>query len=192
VAGTSAVAHDVVLVMLNPDYLLAWRVMPIVALGVACQGVYLLTSIGLNLTSRTEFYPVATFAAAAVGLGGGVVLMSQFGVMGAAAAFLLSYLTQAIVAFLLARRFYTINYERARIARIVLSAVTAAACGVWLVPPMRPILGVLVRGGVTTGVFAALLWLSGFFRPTERAFLREMTSRLRRRTRQEALPADVD
>ena len=68
VAGTTAVARDVILVMLTPEYLGALPVVPLIAIGIAFQGVYLLTSIGLNLTSRTEFYPVSTIAAALVGL----------------------------------------------------------------------------------------------------------------------------
>jgi hypothetical protein len=46
---------------------------------------------------------------------------------------------------------------------------------------MPPIAGLLARATTTVGVYAALLWLSGFFRPTERAFLRELIGRLRRR-----------
>ena len=84
---------------------------PFIALGMALQGVYLLTSIGLNLTSRTEYYPVATFAALIVGLGSGVILMPRFGVAGAAIAFLASTITQTSVALVLSRRFYPVTYE---------------------------------------------------------------------------------
>jgi len=107
--------------------------------------------------------------------------MPRFGVIGAAIAFLLSYLTQTVVAFFLARRFYTIEYEHGRIARIVAAAIVAAACALWLVPPMPPLAGFLTRGSVTVAAFAGLLWGSGFFRPTERAFLREQIDRFRHR-----------
>jgi O-antigen/teichoic acid export membrane protein len=180
VAGTSAVAHDVVLVMLNPRYLSAAPILPIIAVGMGFQGLYLLTSIGLNLTSRTEFYPVATFAAAAVGLGFGVLLMPQYGAAGAAVAYLLSYVTQASIAFVLARHFYPVSYEWARIARIVLAGSAAAVTAVWVVPSMPALAGLFVRGAVTVVTYGGLLWLSGFLRPTERAFMVEMARRLRR------------
>jgi O-antigen/teichoic acid export membrane protein len=77
----------------------------------ACQALYLLTSIGLNLTSRTEFYPVATLIAAAAGLSSGALLMPRYGITGAAAAFLVAYAVQAMAAFAFAQRVYPMRYE---------------------------------------------------------------------------------
>ena len=94
VAGTTAVARDVILAMLKPEYLAALPVVPTIAVGIALQGVYLLTSIGLNLTSRTEFYPVSTLTAAGVGFAVGLALIPHYGVVGAALTVLVSYLTQ--------------------------------------------------------------------------------------------------
>lgn len=181
VAGTTAIAQDLILVMLTPEYMAAAPVLPIVAVGMALQGVYLLTSIGLNLTSRTEFYPVATITAAVVGLGAGVILMPRFGVMGAAAALLLAYATQAGVAYAFARRLYPIPYERARVLRIVIAGVAAALVARAL-PDMPAVAGLIVRGLTTIGLFVSLLWVSGFLRATERAFLREKWARRRQRT----------
>ena len=181
VAISVAVAHDVILVMLEPEYLPAARVIPFIALGIALQGVYLLTSIGLNLTSRTQYYPVATFAALIVGLGGGVILMPRYHVTGAAIAFLLSTLTQTSVALVLSKRFYPVTYETGRISRVVVAGVLAALAGLWLVPAWPPLAGLIARALVTSGVFAALLAVSGFLRKTERAFVAETIAGLRRR-----------
>jgi len=180
-AGTAAVAHDLVLLMLNDRYLQAIPIVPIIAVGLALQGVYLLTSIGLNITSRTEYYPVTTFTAAGVGLTAGLVLMPTLGLRGAAWAFLISFLVQAALGFVFARRFYPIPYEYGRIGRAVVAGVVAAAAPFWIVPATSPLVGVLARGSITVAVFAALLWISGFFRPTERAFLQETMARLRSR-----------
>jgi O-antigen/teichoic acid export membrane protein len=180
VAGTTAVAHDAVLVILTPEYLPAVPVLPVVALGMAMQGVYLLTSIGLNLTSRTELYPVSTIAAAIVGLGGGAFLMPRFGIAGAAVALLAAYTTQASVAYAFARRLYPIAYEWARLVRAAGAGIVAAAIASYL-PGMPPLPGLIVRGLVTVGAFLGLLWATGFLRATERAFLHEQVARLRRR-----------
>jgi O-antigen/teichoic acid export membrane protein len=181
VAISIAVAHDAILVMLKPEYLPAAQVIPYIALGMALQGVYLLTSIGLNLTSRTQYYPVATFAALVVGLGSGVILMPRYGVKGAAIAFLLSTATQTTVAMIFSRRFYPVKYEIGRIARVVIAGVIAALAGLWLVPAWPPLAGLIVRTLVTGGVFAALLAMSGFLRKSERAFVAETIASLRRR-----------
>jgi O-antigen/teichoic acid export membrane protein len=181
VAVTTAVSRDLILVMLTPEYLEATRVMPLIALGMGLQGVYLLTSIGLNLTSRTQFYPVATFAALAVGLGSGLLLMPRQGMAGAAIAFLLSTATQTGVAFLFARRFYPIPYETGRLARVIAAGALAAAAGLWAVPEWPPVAGVLARAIVTGGVFGTILVATGFFRRSERAFLTEVLAGWRRR-----------
>lgn len=182
VAGVTAIAPDLVLLLANRTYQGAALVVPLIALGIAFQGVYLLTSIGLNLTSQTRYYPVSTFAAAVAGLGSGAVLMPLFGVTGAAVSFLISYITLAGVAGLFAHRHYPMTYEKGRIARVVVAAVAAAAIAVRL-PALPPLAGVLVRGSVTVVVFAGLLWAGGFMRPTERAFLAGLWARAARAER---------
>jgi O-antigen/teichoic acid export membrane protein len=189
VAGTTATATDVIGVMLTPDYLPAAPILPIVALGMGCHGVYLLTSIGLNLTSRTEFYPLSTFAAAAVGLTSGLVLMPRFGAIGAAVAFLLSYVTLAAVAFVFAQRLYPMQYEVSRIARILAAGVLSVFAASWVVPHLAPGLSLLAHGVTTVAAYGGLLWVSGFLRPSERAFLREMRQRLRPKAGQRERPS---
>jgi len=190
VAGTVAVARDVVLVILTPEYLEASSVLPLVALGIGFQGIYLLTSIGLNLTGRTEWYPVATFAAAAVGLAAGVLLMPLHGALGAAAAFALAYATQAAVAFVLAQRFYPIAYEGGRLLRVAAAGVLGAALALWAVPPMAPALGLLARGITCVATFGLVLGATGFFRASEWSFLAETVRSFRRR--RNSLPASHD
>jgi O-antigen/teichoic acid export membrane protein len=186
VAGTAAVAHDIVLVMLNAEYVRAVTIVPVVALALAFQGVYLLTSIGLNLSGHTEYYPLSTFAAAVVGLGSGFALMPHLGALGAAVALLLSFVTQAAVAFACSQHFYPMRYEVGRLVRVAAAGATACAAGLWLVPAWPPFVGFLTRGTLTVAVYVGVLAATGFFRETEIAFLREqwkvMSRRLARRT----------
>jgi O-antigen/teichoic acid export membrane protein len=170
VAGSVAAGPDLVRLLTPSVYEDAGAVVPLIALGIAFQGVYLLTSIGLNLTSQTQYYPVSTFAAATVGLGSGLWLMPRYGIEGAAVAFVLSYLTLAVVAGYFSNRQYPMTYETGRIVRIVIAAIIAGAAG-WALPEMPSGMGVLVRGSVTVFVFGSLLFAGGFLRPTERAWL---------------------
>jgi hypothetical protein len=63
---------------------------------------------------------------------------------------------------------------------VLAAGVVAALAGLAL-PTLPPWLGFLARGATTTAVFAGMLAITGFFRPTERAFLRELRHRVRRR-----------
>lgn len=184
VGGTIVVARDAILLLLTPDYLNALPVVPLVAVAFGLQGVYQVTSIGLNLTSRTEFYSAATITAALVSLAGGWVLIPRYHIAGAAETVLLSYATQCAIACVLAQRFYPVPYEWSRLARVLLAAGAATPTGLWLVPSVAsPWMGFLLRGTVTVATFALVLWITGFMRPTERAFMREVWTAARRRSR---------
>jgi len=184
-AGLTAIAGDLVRLLTietpwSPEaYRQSRLVIPLIAIGLTWQGVYLLTSIGLNITSQTRYYPLATFASAGVGLSSGVVLMPTFGLVGAAVSFVLSYLTLAIVAGYFARQHYPMTYETGRLLRLVLAGVVAAGAGVML-PDMDPLQGLFARGTTTLVIFGGWLALNGFLRPTERALIRRVLGRQER------------
>jgi O-antigen/teichoic acid export membrane protein len=165
-AGLSAIAADLLQVVTHGQYTAAAGVVAWTSLGVFFQGVYLMTSIGLNITRRTRYYPVATATAAAVNIGLNIVLIPRYGIMGAAYANGLAYATQAAIAYHFSQRFYPVRYETGRLARVVAAAVVAYAAGRSL-PATDPTLGVLLRGTTVVAVMAAGLWLGGFFKPEE-------------------------
>jgi O-antigen/teichoic acid export membrane protein len=165
-AGLSAIAADLLHVVTHGQYTAAAGVVAWTSLGVFFQGVYLMTSIGLNITRRTEYYPVATAISAAANIGLNVLLIPRYGIMGAAYANGIAYAAQAALAYRFSQRFYPVRYETGRLARVVLAAIAAYAAGRGL-PAMDPALGVLVRGTTVVTVMAGGLWLGGFFRPEE-------------------------
>ena len=80
-----------------------------------------------------------------------------------------------------ARRHYAVRYEGARLIRVIGAAVLAMLAGIVL-PGMPHLAGFLARGTAVVAVFAGLLWLTGFLRPTERAILGGVARRLAGRT----------
>ena len=107
--------------------------------------------------------------------------MPRYGAIGAAIAFLLSFATQAALGWWFARRVYPVPYEGQRLLRLVLAGAVATLAATRFIPEMHPVAGLLLRGGVVVAIYAGLLWATGFFRPTELRFLREMSLRLRQR-----------
>ena len=182
-AGLSAIAADLLEVVTHGQYTQAAGVVAWTSLGVFFQGVYLMTSIGLNITKRTEYYPVATAISAAANIGLNVALIPKFGIMGAAYANGLAYALQAAIAYRFSQRFYPIQYEVGRLARVVAAALVAYAAGRAL-PAIEPIWGVLARGTTVVVVMAAGLWLGGFLQADELRLL----DRVRRARRAPGLP----
>lgn len=190
-AGLAALSYDVVRIMTPPRYYDAAIVIPWIALGVTFQGVYLLTSIGLNITKQTQYYPIATAISAGVSVGSNLLLIPRFGLLGAAGSNTLAYATLAGVSFVFSQRCYPMRYEWARIARLVGAALLGWAAGVWVLPRSTPaLIGLLGRGVTVTAVYFGVLFGSGFFRPGEMARMKTILASLplRRRT----APATMD
>lgn len=182
-AGLAATAGDVVRLMTRPEFYDAARVIPWIGLGVLFQGVYLLTSIGLNITKQTRYYPLATAVGAVTSVGANLILIPRFGVIGAAWANALAYAALAVVAMRLSQHFYPIRYEWPRLARVGAAGLVSWAAAMTLVPEgLRPFWGLLARGTTVALGYPALLFATGFYHPREMAVLRELLGRLRRRT----------
>jgi O-antigen/teichoic acid export membrane protein len=176
-AGLTAIGGDIVVAMAGPAYRDAAPVVTWTAVGVLLQGVYLLTSIGLNITKQTAYYPVATSAAAAVNVVLNLALIPRFGIVGAAWANAACYAVQAAIAFGFSNRFYPVTYETGRLARVLLAAAVACLAARSLPATLPPVAGVFARGTTVVAVMALGLWLGGFFRPEELRVLRRVRRR---------------
>jgi O-antigen/teichoic acid export membrane protein len=180
-AGLAAIAQDIVRLMTKPDMYGAAAFIPWIGLGVVFQGVYLLTSIGLNITKSTKLYPVATAIAATVSLIGNLLLVPSFGAIGAAWSNAIAFATLAGVAMRLSQRVYPMTYEYGRIARLAIAGIGAYALTL-LIPASWPAwLGFLTRGTLVCVTYPALLFVLGFYHSDETAFVMGIIDRLRKR-----------
>jgi O-antigen/teichoic acid export membrane protein len=179
-AGLTACARDIITLVTTPTFHQAARVVPWIALGVAFQGVYLLTSIGLNITKHTEYYPMATGIAAATSVAANLLLIPSFGILGAAWSNMLAYAVLAIVSCWFSQRFFPMAYESRRLAKIVVAAASGVAAA-FAVPSMRPMVGLLLRGSIVVVVFFGILAWSKFFVPNEVGRLAAVFARVRKR-----------
>jgi O-antigen/teichoic acid export membrane protein len=170
-AGLSAMSADLLDVVTRGQYVGSAGVVVWTAVGVFFYGVFLLTSIGLNLTSRTQYYPVSTAIGAAANIGLCFALIPRFGIIGAAWANAAAYAVQAAIAGQMSQHFYPVRYEYGRVMRAVAAAIVAYAAGSAL-PAMPSWLGVLLRG-------TTVLLVTRFFNPAE---LRALNALRRRQT----------
>jgi O-antigen/teichoic acid export membrane protein len=193
-AGLSAVGADSMRAMTHGRLLAPddprWSAVSVViaftAIGVFFQGFYLLTSIGLNITKQTRYYPVATISAAAVNVGLNFLLIPRYGICGAAWANGIGYGVQAALGFRLSQRYYPIAYEWGRLMRVCGAAVAAYVVAIVLphaniaVDPrssLAPLPDLLMRAGAVVLVFTVLLLATGFLHTEELARLRALRRR---------------
>jgi O-antigen/teichoic acid export membrane protein len=178
VATLCAVAPDLVRLTTTSQFHGAARVTPWIALGVLCQGVYLVGSIGLVITKRTKVYPLATGTAAVVTVVTNAFLIPRYGVLGAAWTNAIAYATLAGVTVAASWRFYPIPYEWSRLFRVAIAGLAGYLLARRAVPADLPVIAaLLLRGGVAVAGFGACLFVTGFFHAGELRVLRQIRAR---------------
>jgi O-antigen/teichoic acid export membrane protein len=192
--AAQAMTHGYLLAPDDPRWKDVETVIAFTGLGVFLQGFYLLTSIGLNITKQTQYYPVATISAAVTNITLNLLLIPRFGLVGAAWANGAGYAVQAGLGYVLSQRVYPVDYEWGRIARVCAAGLAAYAAAKMLpsiplpVSPrstLAPLPDLFARGFTVIGVFVGLLAVTRFFHAEE---LRRLQS-LRARTRPPAAAA---
>ena len=184
VAALAAAAPDLVRLTTTEEFHGAAAVTPWIALGVMFQGVYVVGSIGLVITKRTTFYPLATGSAAAVSLLANAFLIPRHGLLGAAFANAIAYGTLAVVTVAFSWRVYPIRYEWSRLLRIAAAGIAGYLAASRMVPlSMAPLSGLFLRTAVTAVTYLGFLYLTGFFHAGELRMLKEVRQgALQRRT----------
>ena len=177
--GLSAVAVDLVGLLTTPEFHGAAQVVPWIVIGALLQGVYQLTSVGLSITKRTEYYPITTGIAAVTSVSANLVLIPRFGLIGAAWANMLSYAVLAASGMVFSQRFYPIRYEWSRLVKLALAGLVAYTLAAAVPRVITPLPGLFIRGMVVVVCYPALVFTLGFFRPTELRRIRD--SMMRRR-----------
>ena len=191
-AGFCAVGPDLVRLMTAAEFHPAGAVTPWIALGVMCQGVYLVGSIGLIITRKTSRYPLSTGIAAATNLAANAFLIPRYGLLGAAWANAASYATLAVFTVWLSWREYPYRTEWRRLA-----ALAAAGIGAYLAAefaigsPASALVSALTRGITAVAVFLLILLATGFMHAGELRVLNDIRRRvLRGRTAPSPPPGD--
>jgi O-antigen/teichoic acid export membrane protein len=184
VAALGAAAHDLVALTTTQQFHGAAAVTPWIALGVMFQGVYVVGSIGLVITKRTTFYPLATGTAAAVSLLANAFLIPRFGLLGAAFANAIAYGTLAVLTVAFSWRVYPIQYEWSRLLRMTVAGLAAYFVASRIVPLSTPPLsGLFLRTALTAATYLVVLYFTGFFHAGEIRMLKEARQRaMQRRT----------
>lgn len=122
---------------------------------------YVVIAIGLGRTKRTQFNWVITGAAAIVNVSLNLILIPEYGMMGAAIATLAAYATMFVGMIWWAQRVYPVRYQWRRV-------VTAVAVAVAIV-----VAGKLAGAGLAVALLLSLVYplvlaLTGFYLPAER------------------------
>ncbi len=149
VIGTACIAgsiwsRELVELLATEKFFTAARVVPMILLGFFFQGVYFFMAGPIFYFKKTFLLPIITLTAAFTNLGLNVLLIPEYGIMGAAVATTVSFITLAAMAYFLGRRYYDPRFEVFRM--LVLMAVVSTASISALLNPNPLLKGAFVPG----------------------------------------------
>jgi O-antigen/teichoic acid export membrane protein len=166
----SVLSREVLAIMATPAFHDAYKVIPLIALSYVLYGCFQLLGVGLGLMAKTRYSALIVTVAAILNLGLNYLLIPDYGMMGAAWATLISYLVLAVLSFVVSRRFYAVNYEWGRVAKICIAFGVIFAGSLFITDTYA-----VVHSYVLVGVFKLLalltfpilLYLFRFYQPEE-------------------------
>ena len=160
----SIFSREAVKILTGSAFHSAYIVVPFVAFSYVAYGLFQSFGTGVTVVRKTYFSALAALGAAVFNLFMNYVLISRFGMMGAAVSTLLSFAFLAFLELRFSQRVYPINFEFGRMLKATLAGVALVIAASFLNLDILPSL--LVKSLLFL-VFPALLYLFGFFEERE-------------------------
>jgi len=174
VAAMWLLSRWIVRALTTAEFFGSYKAIGLLATGAALYALYMVLVVILGRTGKTEFNFPATGAALASNVALNLLLVPPFGIVGAGAALVASYLVVLALMYGFTQRLFAVPYEWGRLARATLGATLLVVAGELLLPT-EGAGGFLLRVLVWLA-YPLLLLATGFFTSEERSWL----ARLRR------------
>lgn len=174
----SIFSREIIRIFTSAPYFTAYRVVPLIALSYVLYGVYGYMLSGLMITKKIHLQPIIFFGAAIVNVLTNMLLIPGFGMMGAAVSAAASYVVIAAATYYSAQKFYPIPMELKRLFKIL--AASAIVYLLTVFTDFKNLAMSFAYKSVALAGFFCILYLSGFFSPSELEKLRTFIMRRKR------------
>lgn len=114
-------ARPIVQLFISPDFYKAWCVIGLVASAYALKGCYLIMLPGIYFSGKLSRQLAIEWMAAFINVGLNIYLIPRHGIIGAAVATLISYISLPILTWFVARNYLEVDYQWRRITLISIS-----------------------------------------------------------------------
>jgi O-antigen/teichoic acid export membrane protein len=150
------------------DFYAAERVVAPLAFAAVAFGAYIVVVIGIGRARRTRSNWVITGAAAALNVALNLILIREYGMMGAAVATIGAYATLFLGMAWKAQRVYPVPYQWRRVATALGAAIALTVVGRLVDPPLAAAIALVA-------VYPLVLLPLGFYLPEELRRMRVIT-----------------
>ncbi|MCL4708117.1 oligosaccharide flippase family protein [bacterium] len=168
----SILIKDVLTFIAAPEFLPAFRVVPLVTLGYVFYTLYYLVDFGFYINNKTYWYIIINAVAAALNVGLNLWLIPRHGAMGAAMATAISFLVCPILAYLISQRYYYLKYDFVRIGKLIAVILVLYWIGS-SVATNNPVLNLTIKSVILI-LAPVLLYFANFFEPRELAIIKNL------------------
>ncbi|MFN1835005.1 lipopolysaccharide biosynthesis protein [Balneola sp. MJW-20] len=111
--------------LIGQDYWMGLGIVPLLLMAYWFQGWYINFSAGIFIKERTSRLPVITLSGAVITIGGNIMLVPVLGMMGSAAATLISYAFMAMLIYYYSSRAFEAPYEIIKGIAVMMIAASA-------------------------------------------------------------------
>ncbi len=163
--AVSVFSKEIIYIFATPPYYAAAQVVPLIAFSYLLNGIYIYMLSGLIIAKNVYLQPIILSVSAMLNIGLNIILIPKFGMMGSAAATLVSYLLVAVATYFFAQKLYPIHTEWMRIGKIVFSvSLIYFLSAIFFIHGFAA--SVLYKGALL-GLFFPILYTAGFFNQNE-------------------------
>lgn len=113
------------------DYQQGWEIVSIILLAYMFHGMYVNFTAGIYIEDKNKFLPIITGAGALINVVVNILLIPVWGMMGAAIATLAAYMLMAGLIFILAQKYFHIEYEFRKVITIL--GLVLVTCSVYYI-----------------------------------------------------------
>ena len=163
--SVSVFSREIIQIFTSQSYYEASQVIPCIAFAYVLNGVYVFMLCSLIVAKSIYIQPIVLLVSAIVNIGLNIIWIPRFGMMGSAAATVVSYSLVAAATYLFAQKFYPIPVEWNRIMKILLAV--AATYYVSISVPCSTLGTSILLKGTLMAIFFYVLYAVGFFHAKE-------------------------
>lgn len=127
------VSRDALLVIGQPEFYDAARIVPIIVLAYIVFGLHYHVNIGIMLAKKTKQFAIINGCNAVLNIALNFLLIPRYGMYGAAVATLFCFVTKVAWTRIVSNRMYPLTFEYGRIAKIAVASAAVFCIG-WLIP----------------------------------------------------------
>jgi O-antigen/teichoic acid export membrane protein len=122
--GISAIIKETLVIISNPSYWDAWKIVPIIIISYIFFGFQYYFNMGIYFRKKTQYLAYINLSNAFLNIILNVIFIKSYGMWGAAFSTLACFVYKDIVTFLISNRLYKINIEIARILKMLALALS--------------------------------------------------------------------